>query len=276
MNAPKMENVDRLATCKRCGDGMVAWKEAKSGKPMLLDAHLSNGRTFRVKAHAPYEFHVCIPKATPASIDGKLSELWAELQQARFTLADHRARVRAIENGTAKSYELSRREYHEQQVDDLVRWIGRLELLTHPLEEEYVLRGKWNRYFLVKNAGGHVHRGMNCSTCFDTTRYAWLVDLADCDEEKMVDEYGTMACTICFPDAPTLPGWARYAQREASAAAEFCTGSGTFEVDDIGGSLRLYRPRGRCRVCGDVVSVTSTGKMRKHKPPVRENEEARS
>jgi len=271
MNKPKMETVDRLATCKRCGDGMVAWKEAKSGKPMLLDAHLSNARTFRVKSHAPYEFHVCIPKATPAQVDGKLAELWPEIQTARFALADHRARVRAIENGTAKTYELSQRAYHDRQIADLDQWLGTLHALVHPFEEEYVLRGKWNRYFLVRNAGGHVHRGMDCSTCRPTTRYAWLVDLADCDETKMVDEYGTTACTVCFPDAPTMPGWARYAQREAAAADEFCSGSSTFDVDDVNGSLRLYRPWGRCRACGGTVSVTSTGKVRKHK---RQEQEA--
>lgn len=271
MTAPKMETVDRLATCKRCGDGMVAWKDAKSGRPMLLDVHLSNARTFRLKAHAPYDFHVCIPKATPAQIDGKLAELWPEIEAARFALADHRARVRAIDDGTAKAYELSRREYHERQIADLKAWIWRLQLLVDPLEDEHAKRGGWNRYFLVRNAGGHVHRGMDCSTCRPTTRYAWLVDLADCDEEKMVDEYGTTACTVCFPDAPTMPGWARYAQREAAAAEEFCSASGTHDVEDVRGSLRLYRPWGTCGVCGASVTVTSTGKVRKHK---RQEQEA--
>jgi hypothetical protein len=72
---------------------------------------------------------------------------------------------------------------------------------------EFALRGGWSRYFLVTNTGGHVHRGMNCSTCFQTTEYAWLVDLADCDEAAMVAEYGEMACTVCFPDAPTFKGF---------------------------------------------------------------------
>jgi hypothetical protein len=64
---------------------------------------------------------------------------------------------------------------------------------------------RWNRYFLVTNANGHVHRGMNCSTCFATTQYRWLVELADCDEAEMIADYGEKACTVCFPDAPANP-----------------------------------------------------------------------
>lgn len=136
-------------------------------------------------------------------------------------------------------------------------------------ESEFRRRGGWNRYFLVTNADGHVHRGMNCSTCHLTTQYAWLIDLADCDETKMVEEYGEKACTVCFPDAPTLPGWARsIEEREAADAAKRdaeCPGSRTFESDDVNGSKRLYRAWGRCRHCGQGVTLTSTGKMRAHK-----------
>lgn len=78
---------------------------------------------------------------------------------------------------------------------------------ARPYHLEYAQR-PWNRYFLVTNTNGHVHRGMNCGTCFQTTEYAWLVDLADCDEAAMVAEYGEMACTVCFPAAPTYKGFA--------------------------------------------------------------------
>ena len=48
---------------------------------------------------------------------------------------------------------------------------------------------------------------MDCTTCFPTTQYGWLVNLADCDEDAMIEEWGEMACTVCFPTAPTNPNY---------------------------------------------------------------------
>lgn len=90
--------------------------------------------------------------------------------------------------------------------------------------------GMWSRFFLVTNGNGHVHRETNCSTCFPTTRFAWLVELAGADEAEMVATYGSDACTVCFPSAPALPGFntsrtkkekeARAAERAAKRAAK--------------------------------------------------------
>jgi hypothetical protein len=76
---------------------------------------------------------------------------------------------------------------------------------------------RWNRYFLVTNSNGHVHRGTNCSTCFATTEYAWLIELADCDEDAMIDEFGEKACTVCFPDAPANPKFNGPGRRDREA-----------------------------------------------------------
>lgn len=87
------------------------------------------------------------------------------------------------------------------------------------LDRIYADQGCWNRYFLVTNANGHVHRGMNCSTCLPTTEYAWLVELADCDEDAMVDEFGEKACTVCFPDLRTHPKIKSPGRRDREAQA---------------------------------------------------------
>jgi hypothetical protein len=87
-----------------------------------------------------------------------------------------------------------------------------------PYQLEYSRR-PWNRYFLVDNTNGHVHRGMDCTTCFRTTQYSWLVDLADCDEDAMIEEWGELACTVCFPSAPTNPNYNRPSRRDREAQA---------------------------------------------------------
>ena len=60
----------------------------------------------------------------------------------------------------------------------------------------------WTRAFLVINSNGHVHSSMDCNTCFDTTRYNWLVQYSNDDEKTIVEDAGQDACTICYPSAP--------------------------------------------------------------------------
>lgn len=60
----------------------------------------------------------------------------------------------------------------------------------------------WNRAFLVKNANGHVHKSQDCSTCFDSTQFAWLTEFSGANEDEIVEAAGETACTICYPSAP--------------------------------------------------------------------------
>jgi hypothetical protein len=60
----------------------------------------------------------------------------------------------------------------------------------------------WTRAFLVINSNGHVHSSMDCSTCFATTRYQWLIQYSNDDEKTIVEDAGQDACTICYPSAP--------------------------------------------------------------------------
>ena len=60
----------------------------------------------------------------------------------------------------------------------------------------------WTRAFLVSNSNGHVHSSMDCKTCFNTTRYNWLVQYSNDDENTIVEDAGQDACTICYPSAP--------------------------------------------------------------------------
>jgi hypothetical protein len=60
----------------------------------------------------------------------------------------------------------------------------------------------WTRAFLVLASNGHVHSSLDCSTCFPTTRYQWLIQYSNDDENTIVDDAGQDACTICYPSAP--------------------------------------------------------------------------
>jgi D-alanyl-D-alanine carboxypeptidase len=44
---------------------------------------------------------------------------------------------------------------------------------------------------------------MSCSTCYPNTHYAWLTEYSGKDEEEIVYAAGELACTVCFPSAPT-------------------------------------------------------------------------
>lgn len=67
----------------------------------------------------------------------------------------------------------------------------------------WIEEGRWNRAFLVINSNGHVHNGMTCSTCYESTRYEWLTAYSAADEDEIVAAAGEMACTVCYPSAPS-------------------------------------------------------------------------
>lgn len=60
----------------------------------------------------------------------------------------------------------------------------------------------WTRAFLVLASNGHVHSSRGCNTCFPTTRYNWLVQYSNDDENTIVEDAGRDACTVCYPSAP--------------------------------------------------------------------------
>ncbi len=158
---------------------------------------------------------------TPAQIDAEIARLSGIESQARRSESQYRNYAATTRQSYMVAQYAASANLHAAKAD-----AARTE--SRPYRAEFTARGGWNRYFLVTNTGGHIHRGMNCGTCFSTTEYAWLVALADCDEAAMVAEYGEMACTVCFPNAPTFKGFAdgtsaqarRTAAEKAQIAAE--------------------------------------------------------
>jgi hypothetical protein len=137
---------------------------------------------------------------SPAEIDTVLATNWAEQAKATQYRASYAEALQRLGTGI-------RAERAAAQVAEYDAQIAALRADAKPYEAEYVRRGRWNRYFIVRNTGGHVHREMSCSTCYPTTVFGWLPELSDCDEQAMVAEYGEMACTVCFPEAPVMRGF---------------------------------------------------------------------
>jgi hypothetical protein len=217
----------------------------------------------------------------PDQIDTDLFPLWAERWRlasrsvdCSARIAKHESAVSAKESGTLAPRQgrdiLSQNvvdSYH-RQVADCNEKVDDLNEKIAPLEAEHDRRGGWNRYFLVTNTGGHLHKSMSCSTCFDTTQFCMVADASGSTGEELIEKFATTVCSACFPEAPTMPEYRRGLDAAAEAQAAKDAGNcpaGPYEHDEVNGSYRLYRPWGKCRLCGSGVSITSTGKARKHK-----------
>lgn len=196
-----------------------------------------------------------IQTATPVEIDTVLADLYGKdfylrLESQRLTEWAHDAAGDRI-GWSNKTYRLSHTEawdkvaeiastdktYVGKNAQDLLakRDANRAARGANateqaPLHAEYMRRGGWTRGFLVTD--GHLHRSMNCSTCFPTTQFAWLPEVSGKDEIEIVEMAGERACTVCYPAAPTMRSFqkasvffteeerARDAARDERAAAK--------------------------------------------------------
>lgn len=123
------------------------------------------------------------------------------------------------------------------------------------LDQVWRDNGRWSRFFMVP--GGHIHRSPSCRSLHPSTQIGWLPELSGESEAEAVAAYGTVLCTHCFPSAPVE--WTTKAPKPADPNE--CSGSRKYVP---GANMRLCSPRGTCPDCGETVSVTSTGKARKH------------
>ena len=107
------------------------------------------------------------------------------------------------------------KKFYEKHYPNKVEVINKaIEKITEIKSEIFKVNGQirdldaiydqdpWTRAFLVLASNGHVHSSLDCSTCFPTTRYQWLIQYSNDDEATIVDDAGQDACTICYPSAP--------------------------------------------------------------------------
>ena len=136
-------------------------------------------------------------------------------------------------------------------------------------EKAFDDRGGWSRFFIVRASNGHIHSSMGCSTCNKNgrpTNFGWLPDLSGLNEKDAVDAHGAILCTVCFPSAPVE--WTNhYEEQEKKKAAEKCSGSGKSYDPSLPNRTGYYSGNwATCPECSKKVTLTSTMKLRSHKP----------
>lgn len=171
-------------------------------------------------------------RAEMTSVDSWLACAWQAKAKAIQTLRSY-CEPRRNWRGEERWAQINE-HYDWPRIDEAVETVKRANAVIAVCDDIWAANGYWSRYYLVLNSNGHVHRERSCTTCFPTTEYSWLINLAGADEAEMVREFGSDACTVCFPSAPTLPGWgsskskrdkdeakaAKIAARDAKKAAD--------------------------------------------------------
>jgi hypothetical protein len=124
---------------------------------------------------------------------------------------------------------------------------------------EWLDHGQWSRFFLV--TGGHIHSSTGCHTLYPTTRIGWLPALSGETEAEAVAAHGAMLCTVCFPSAPV-----EWTDGRKGDEDQYCAGGGTWDYPaETARKGYCSGNYGVCNHCGEKITISSTGKMRKHK-----------
>jgi hypothetical protein len=141
------------------------------------------------------EGKMSVTKEFAVAVDTELADLYNIIWSINNKIADLQDSIKFAEK-------------YNKNTNLLVERIAQLEAEKKPLVSRrndlmnIYKQDPWTRAFLVINSNGHVHSSMNCNTCFDSTRYTWLVQYSNDDEATIVSDAGETACTVCYPSAP--------------------------------------------------------------------------
>ncbi len=231
-----------------------------------------------------------LTQMTPPQVDTIIAGYWGEKAPFKREHDGIRGEIFRISHPQTRSdrydYESSyshksKPEWKESRIaqlraklPELEEKIAEIDAKIAPYQAEY-MRRRWKRYYLVTSSSpGHVHDGMNCSTCYPTTEFSWLVDLAGKSSREMVAQWGDVACTVCFPDAPSFTSeWkSGTKKRQAREAKEggVCPLSGQIWTPrpDAPPDAPQRPTQAKCQKCGAQIKIDiRTRKIRKHQYP---------
>lgn len=205
-----------------------------------------------------------LTEQTPAEIDTQLFPLWAQRWQLAAQIHYYEGILAKlpVPSGESTRYKENLARFHARYAEVLA------EIL--PFEDEYNRRGGWARYYLVANTNGHLHLTQDCPTCYSTTQFLLVAESSGLEADALIERFAEVVCTVCFPDAPSTPAYARGIEKArisaAEKAAQQCAGTGQY-VSGSYGHRYASCPAG----CGATVSVTQSGKARAHKTPEQED-----
>lgn len=215
---------------------------------------------------------------TPVEIDTILAEIWKRISVVETQIKDYEKKARSALKCVRQGYKgyQSSLDNAIAKIAELQETLAAIEVEVAPYEAEYASR-PWTRAFLCTASNGHVHKDRNCATTRIRTQFAWMIDYSGKDEAEIVADAGCIACTVCFPSAPVealssptkmfaSPEAKIKAEKKAAAEVAQCAGSGTWDYPRETARLGYYSGNyGKCSHCGENITVSSTGKMRKHK-----------
>lgn len=150
---------------------------------------------------------------TPVEVDTQLAKVYGEYYSEMMKIRVHQDRLqesrkrydKGVERKTA-SYNLESMSkditYYEEAIVEAQAKMETHQKKMDVYDGEFERRGGWTRAFWVANSGGHVHRSMQCSTCYPTTNFQWLTDYSGKEENEIVGDAGDRACTVCYSSAP--------------------------------------------------------------------------
>lgn len=162
-----------------------------------------------------------ITTATPAEVDGKLSQTLHRINQlmAAVTVLE----VWLADTRPQRALTGAERDKAQTAIADHQRNIDRLAAEAKPLHAEYTRRGGWTRYYLVED--GHLHcdaAAWRCSRIPSTVHY-WMTEHSGQGVPQMIELAGERMCTNCFPGAPAEPRFAEPANPRFMTPAEAYT-----------------------------------------------------
>ena len=144
-----------------------------------------------------------VTKEFAVKIDTELSELHNKVWTINSKIIDVQDDIKFVERSGFYNEEKKKIRVEESlaKIEELKKEREPIAIRIKELNAIYN-QDPWTRAFLVINSNGHVHSSLDCSTCFPTTRYQWLIQYSNDDEATIVDDAGEDACTICYPSAP--------------------------------------------------------------------------
>jgi hypothetical protein len=200
-----------------------------SGPECRLHGDMHTFMTQVTKAIREQSSQEDVTKKTPVDIDTKLSEIYDNYYKAKAEVTSLQKSIATTKQRMDPSYRFYRARdvpTYERSLNSMTADLEKAEQKQDaimnkatPYEAEYQRRGRWTRAFLVDNASGHVHKSMDCSTCYSSTEFTWLPEYSGQEESGIVQDAGEAACTVCYPSAP-VEGLKRKSVIESPARKE--------------------------------------------------------